>query len=200
MSGRRSPRNLHGLSMQRPQLAAHALPMQKNRIRGPVITLAAVAALGGGLWLANTSQEVAPAAAPAPVVATTVDDTPTPPSPPPQPAPVQFPATAAYAGVIETPTATITVDITVNGDNAVAYVCDGDTLELWLRGTATDGALALADSGADARLEGRLRRDGGGGPAVGATLWIGERKWDFTAPAVSDRAPATGPVAGDGTY
>ena len=64
--------------------------MQKNRIRGPIITLAAVAALGGGLWLANSAQEVEPAAAPAPIVATTVDNTPNPPSPPSPPAPAQF--------------------------------------------------------------------------------------------------------------
>lgn len=182
--------------MQCLQVGAHALPMQKNRIRGPVITLAAVAALGGGLWLANVSQEVEPAAAPAPTVVTTVDKAPEPPSPPERPAPVQFPAKAAYSGVIEARTGKITVDITVNGDEAVAYVCDNNSLEMWLRGSATDGALTLADAGGTARLEGRLRRDTGSGPAVGATLWIGERKWDFTAPAVSDKAP----VAGDDDY
>jgi hypothetical protein len=181
--------------MQCPQVAAHALPMQKNRIRGPIITLAAVATLGGGLWLANSAQEVEPAAAPAPIVATTVDTRPNPPSPPSPPAPAQFPATAAYSGVIETRTGIITVDITVDGDTAVAYVCDGASLEMWLRGTAADGALALSDPKAAARLEGRLRGDTAGGPAVGGHLWIGERKWDFIAPAVPNSLPAAAPVA-----
>ncbi|MDF2828149.1 MAG: hypothetical protein K0R01_1432, partial [Mycobacterium sp.] len=31
--------------------------MQNNKIRGPVITLAAVAVLGGGLWWANADSD-----------------------------------------------------------------------------------------------------------------------------------------------
>src|SRR5688500_18781094 len=141
--------------MRCPPLGAHALPMQKNRIRGPVITLAAVAALGGGLWWANASQQGEPSAAPAPVVAATVDNVPAPSAPPKRPVPVQFPASAASSGVIAARTGTTTtVDITVTGDEAVAYVCDGQSLEMWLRGSATNGELALADRDRSARLSG----------------------------------------------
>ncbi|QSB12945.1 hypothetical protein JQS43_14845 [Natronosporangium hydrolyticum] len=41
-----------------------------------------------------------------------------------------------------------TVAIIVEGDEATAYVCDGDAVEVWLRGDASDGALNLtADDG-----------------------------------------------------
>jgi hypothetical protein len=187
--------------MQCPQLAAHALAMQKNRIRGPVITLAAVVALGGGLWWANASQRIEPAAASTPGVVTTVDNAPdkapNPPGPPKAPAPVQFPASATYSGVIAARSGAITVDITVTGNEAVAYVCDGYSLEVWLRGRAINGALALADQNRGARLSGSLQRGAAEAPAVRGTLWIGDRKWDFTAPAVTNKAPAATPVAGD---
>jgi hypothetical protein len=184
--------------MQCRPLGTHALPMQKNRIRGPVITLAAVAALGGGLWWANAAQQGEPAAAPAPVVATTVDNLPAPSAPPKTPVPVQFPASAAYSGVIAARSGTTTVDITVTDDEAVAYVCDGDSLEMWLRGSANNGALALADPDRGARLSGSLKDPAAAeGPVVVGTLWIGERKWDFTAPLASNKAPAAAPVAGD---
>jgi hypothetical protein len=171
--------------------------MQKNRIRGPVITLAAVAALGGGLWWANAAQQDDPVAAPAPVVATTVENLPTPSTPPKTPVPVQFPASAAYSGVISSRSGTTTVDITVTGDEAVAYVCDGDSLEMWLRGSASNGALALADGARGARLSGSLKDAAAERPFVQGTLWIGERKWDFTAPLASNKAPTAAPVAGD---
>ena len=157
--------------------------MQKNRIRGPVITLAAVAALGGGLWWVNAAQQGEPAAAPAPVVAVTVDNAAAPSAPPKRPVPVQFPASAAYSGVIAARTGVTTVDITVTGDEAVAYVCDGESLEMWLRGSARDGALDLADRDRSARLSGSLNGAAVGGPFVAGTLWIGERTWDFTAAA-----------------
>src|SRR3981081_4143297 len=107
------------------------------KIRGPIATLAAVAALGVGILLVNVSQQgdsppnpytqstttAAPTAAPAPA------PTPAPPAP-------AFPAKADYVGKIPTAKGTITLDITVEGNKAVAYACDGNSIESWLRGSA----------------------------------------------------------------
>ncbi|HTF09941.1 MAG TPA: hypothetical protein VK659_17375 [Asanoa sp.] len=152
--------------------------MKKKRI-GPLVTLAAVAALGAGLWLMNVSQETADAPPAKPVAQSTTTAAPAPPPPPPAPPPVAFPAKADYVGKIPTAAGVITLDITVNGPKAVAYACDGNTVEVWLKGSATNGALSLASKDKASRLEGRLQ-----GATVVGTLWIGEKKWDFTtAPA-----------------
>jgi hypothetical protein len=152
--------------------------MKKKRI-GPLVTLAAVAALGGGLWLMNVSQETADAPPAKPVAQSTTAPAPAPPPPPAPTPPVAFPAKADYVGKIPTAAGVITLDITVNGPKAVAYACDGNTVEVWLRGSATNGALSLASKDKASRLEGRLQ-----GATVVGTLWIGEKKWDFTtAPA-----------------
>jgi hypothetical protein len=151
--------------------------MKKKRI-GPLVTLAAVAALGAGLWLMNVSQETADAPPAKPVAQSTTTAAPAPP-PPLAPPPVAFPAKADYIGKIPTVAGVITLDITVNGPKAVAYACDGNTVEVWLKGSATNGALSLASKDKASRLEGRLQ-----GATVVGTLWIGEKKWDFTtAPA-----------------
>lgn len=156
--------------------------MSQNRIRGPLLTLAAVAALGGGIWLVNESQRTEPAAAPpAPPAAVTTPA----PSPVAAPAP-QFPPTADYAGEIATPKGVITVDIAVDGDKAVAYACRAGSFEVWLRGGAIDGRLDLISADRGSRLVGGL--DGG---AVTGTLSVGTSSWNFTAdrlaaPAVSD--------------
>jgi hypothetical protein len=154
--------------------------MKKNGFRGPLVTLAAVAALGGGLWLMNVSQETADAPPANTVAQSTTTAAPTPPPPPPpKPAPVAFPTKASYVGKIPTATGTITLDITVDGPNAIAYACDGNTVEVWLRGSATNGALSLASKDKTSRLEGRLQ-----GTSVLGTLWIGEKKWDVTTAPV----------------
>ena len=147
-------------------------------IRGPLVTLGAVAALGVGILLVNMSKdEKAPQANPYSHSTTTAAVTPAPappaPSPPPRPA---FPAKADYVGKIPTANGTITVEITVHGDKAVAYACDGNTIESWLRGSAANGVVSLASKDKTSRLEGRLE-----GNAVVGTLWIGEKKWDFKA-------------------
>ena len=147
-------------------------------IRGPLVTLGAVAALGVGILLVNMSkEEQAPQANPYSHSTTTAAVTPAPappaPSPPPRPA---FPAKADYVGKIPTANGTITVEITVHGDKAVAYACDGNTIESWLRGSAANGVVSLASKDKTSRLEGRLE-----GNAVVGTLWIGEKKWDFKA-------------------
>lgn len=157
--------------------------MSQNRIRGPVLTLAAVVALGGGIWLVNESRKGAPAAAsqaPPAVVTTTVAP------PPPPPAAPDFPTTADYAGEIPTPAGAITVDIAVDGVEAVSYACRTGSFEVWLRGGAVDGRLDLTSADGGSRLIGRLD-----GAAVTGTLFVGASSWTFTAdqltpPAVSD--------------
>jgi hypothetical protein len=145
------------------------------KIRGPLVTLGAVAVLGIGIWLVNVSREE-PEPAP-PVAQTTTTAAPAPqPVPVPTPARAAFPSNADYVGKIPTATGTITLDISVEGDKAIAYACDGNSVEVWLRGRAVNGAVSLASKDKASRLEGRLE-----GSAVVGTLWIGEKKWDFKA-------------------
>jgi hypothetical protein len=140
------------------------------KVRGPLITLAAVAALGVGILTVNISQEESvvpgtPVAAPT----TITTNAPAPPAP-------EFPAKADYVGKISTANGSITLDIAVEGDKAVAYACDGASIESWMRGSAVNGAVSLASKDGTGRLEGRLD-----GTAVVGTLWIGQKKWDFRA-------------------
>jgi hypothetical protein len=155
------------------------------KIRGPLATLGAVAVLGVGILLVNMSKEdSAPSGKPAAQSTTTVAPTtaaaPPAPTTPPPPA---FPAQADYVGKIPTANGTITLEITVQGNKAVAYACDGNTVESWLRGSAVNGALSLANKDKTSRLEGHPE-----GNAVVGTLWIGEKKWDFNAPAAQPPA------------
>jgi hypothetical protein len=148
------------------------------KIRGPLVTLGAVAVLGAGILLVNISkQDDAPPANPnAQSTTTTAAATPAAPASPNPPPPPAFPAKADYVGKIPTANGTITLEITIDGDKAVAYACDGNTIESWLRGSAANGAVSLANKDKTSRLEGRLE-----GSAVVGTLWIAEKKWDFKA-------------------
>jgi hypothetical protein len=149
------------------------------KIRGPILTLGAVAVLGVAILLINISkEESAPPGKPA--QSTTAVATPTSAVPPPVPStppPPAFPAKADYVGKVPTANGTITLEITVDGDKAIAYACDGNTVESWLRGSAANGAVSLANKDKTSRLEGRLD-----GAAIVGTLWISEKKWDFNAP------------------
>lgn len=145
------------------------------KVTGPIATLGAVAALGAGLFLVNVSKEDPPA----PPATASVTASVAPPSaqpPPPAPPGRAFPAEADYVGEIPTRSGVLTLDIAVDGPRAVAYACDGDTVETWLAGSATDGTLALSDKARTSRLQGRLE-----GSAVVGTLRIGEKTWEFTA-------------------
>jgi len=156
------------------------------KIRGPLVTLAAVAVLGAGILLVNMSkEESAPQANPYSQSTTTAAAaTPAPPpSAPSTPPPPAFPAQADYVGKIPTANGTITLEITVQGDKAVAYACDGNTVESWLRGSAVNGAVSLANKDKTSRLEGHLE-----GNAIVGTLWIGEKKWDVNAPVAQPPA------------
>jgi hypothetical protein len=155
------------------------------KIRGPLVTLGAVAVLGIGIWFVNVSKEDTAEPQPPPVAQTTTTTAAPAPQPPPPPTPARaaFPAKADYVGKIPTATGTITLDISVEGDKATAYACDGNSVEVWLRGNAVYGAVSLASKDKASRLEGRIE-----GSAVVGTLWIGEKKWDFKADPVQPPA------------
>lgn len=143
------------------------------KVRGPLITLAAVAALGVGILLVNISQEPDTAPPGKPVAESTTTTAATTPAPQPPPPAVAFPAKADYVGKIPIASGVITLDITVEGDKAIAYACDGNSIESWLRGPAVSGTVCLANKDKTSRLEGRLEVT-----AIVGTLWIGEKKWD----------------------
>ena len=150
------------------------------------MTLVAAAALGGGLWLMNVSQETADGPPAKPVTQSTVAAAPVPPPLPPAPStppPAAFPAKADYVGKIPTKTGVITLDITVNGPKAVAYACDGNTVEVWLNGPASNGTVSLSSKDKASRLEGKLQ-----GNTIVGKLWIGEKSWDFTTAAAEPPA------------
>jgi hypothetical protein len=96
-----------------------------------------------------------------------------PPAPAPRPS---FPAKADYLGEIPTRDGTLTLDIAVAGGQAVAYACDGRSIEAWLKGPATGDTVSLAGKDGTSRLEGRLE-----GSAITGTLRIGAASWGFTA-------------------
>ncbi|EEP75185.1 hypothetical protein MCAG_05512 [Micromonospora sp. ATCC 39149] len=75
-----------------------------------------------------------------------------------------------------------TIAITSRDGAAEAYVCDGKELELWLRGTATDGKLKL--DGKDATLTGTFDDSGATGK-----LAVGGGESTFTAKATAGTAP-----------
>ena len=156
------------------------------KIRGPILTLGAVAVLGVAILLVNISKEESPPPG-KPAAQTTTAVAPTtaaaPPPAPATPPPPAFPAKADYVGKVPTANGTITLEITVDGDKAIAYACDGNTVESWLRGSAVNGAVSLANKDKTSRLEGSLQ-----GSAIVGTLWIGEKKWDFNAPVAQPPA------------
>jgi hypothetical protein len=133
--------------------------------RGPLVT--AVVVVGGlvGLMTANAAGGLVTAGGPPPSptqVGATQTETPTPTTTEPpvetttappletttappvnQPAPnvPAFPAEAVYAGkTVDSP---LWVAIAVKGTDAAAYLCDGKTVESWLRGTAENGRVDL---------------------------------------------------------
>ena len=149
---------------------------------GPLLTLCAVAALGIGIVLVNLSQAPEPAKQSDTAAASTTAAGQANPVPAPPP-PVQFPTKADYVGKIPTASGVITVEISVSGTKAIAYVCDGNTIEAWLRGSAENGVVNLVSKDKASRLEGRLQGD-----SVVGTLWIGQKNWDFTAAPVQPPA------------
>ncbi|WP_067573829.1 hypothetical protein [Nocardia acidivorans] len=168
---------------------------------GPLLTLAAAAALGLGLLITDiatdptdepaapgttTSSSIAaqpPSGAPQPSAAGGRSSSAAPGSTTPNPSDsaATFPAQADYVAVIPARPRTITLSITVTGKQAVAYACDGAAVESWLRGAADAGRMAL--TGKDSELQAGLTGD-----SLTGTLTLDKRVLDFTAAPV--RAPA----------
>ncbi|SUD47680.1 Uncharacterised protein [Nocardia otitidiscaviarum] len=152
---------------------------------GPVLTLLAVAAVGGGMLLTNIvtggGSDSAPADNAGPANTVTVPTTAIPATTTPTASATPFPAQADYVTTIATEGRPLTLSVTVSGDRSVAYVCDGASVESWLRGDAAAGRTEL--SGKESRIEAALL-DG----ALTGLLTMGERSWEFTAPAVRDPA------------
>ncbi|MRH88232.1 hypothetical protein GFY24_12390 [Nocardia sp. SYP-A9097] len=151
---------------------------------GPLLTLAAAAALGLGLLITDIATDPTdePAAASSSIAAqpsSTVAPGST--APTSSGAAVTFPAQADYVAVILAQPRPITLSITVTGKQAVAYACDGASVETWLRGAADAGRMSL--TGKDSELQATLKGD-----SLTGTLSLGEHVLDFTAPLV--RAPA----------
>ena len=165
------------------------------RLRGPIVTLVAGAAVAAALLALDlhatgtrragdrvSVDSVATGAPPASAAPSTVDS-PTPASVSPSPSPaVPSPALptgppVTYAGY--TTGGAATVAIAVTGDQAIAYLCDGKRVESWLHGTATNGTLTLTGS-----HNGSLTGQVANGVATG-TVAAGGRQWTFRAPVAN---------------
>ena len=130
------------------------------------ITLAAVLAM---LSVTATSNTAAPAA-PEPTAQQGIGTASS------TPASVAIPP-ATFAGRVAVAGATLAISI--RDGRAVAYLCDGMRIEAWLRGTAVNGALSLADAKGGSLTATYV--DG----VISGTVSTGGRRWSFTVPVVS---------------
>ncbi|GAA2310462.1 hypothetical protein OKJ48_40605 [Streptomyces kunmingensis] len=147
---------------------------------GPLYTLFAGLALAVIMLALNaTTGESASSYAGAPGATPSPSPSATTASPGPSASPSPSPSRTArgktgYAGRTDDDTAAVSVS--VRGDKAVAYYCDGRTEESWLKGDVEDdGSMKL--SGRDgAQLEGSLA-----GSRIRGTVEIRDRPYGFTA-------------------
>jgi hypothetical protein len=153
---------------------------------GPLLTLLAVAVLGGALLTLNTLNAPAnltgkPTAAAAPAAAA-------PPAPVAAPATSAPPAAAApavaekaYAG--RSAGNEVTVAIAVKDGRAVGYVCDGKKIEAWLEGTLSGSDLALKSKDGKSTIAGTADDKQSFG-----TVAVNGKEWPFAAKAASSPA------------
>ncbi|MDN5916027.1 MAG: hypothetical protein L0I76_13120 [Pseudonocardia sp.] len=163
------------------------------KVRGPLVTLAAVATLALVLLGMNLSRT--PAGRPADLAATQAPAGPraapaTPahsaPAPPSAPA---APTEAVYAG--RSSGDEVTVAIAVRDGAAAGYLCDGTAIEAWLEGTVEGDRVSL--SGADgARLSGSIDGDA----VFGTVRADAGQSWPFAAEVAP---PPAGLYQGEGT-
>jgi hypothetical protein len=140
---------------------------------GPLLTLLAVALLGGGLFAAAAvnnpaAQPTAPAAPPAAAPA----DVPPPAAPAAAPPVV---AEKAYTG--RSSGDEVTVAIAVKDGRAVGYVCDGKKIEAWLEGTLTGDTLSL--SGKTSSITATMDEK-----ATLGMITVDGKEWPFSAKGV----------------
>lgn len=154
--------------------------------RTPILTLAAVAVVGGALFAIDVvsdptaptaTAEAAVTAAPAPTE-TPPPETPPPPGAPPEDAEAPAVAEKVYAG--RSSGNEVTVAIAVRDGRAVAYVCDGKTIEAWLEGTLEGDTLALTGPN-EASITGTVTEDGA---SSFGTVGAGGKQWPYSAKAV----------------
>lgn len=74
------------------------------------------------------------------------------PKPPPAPT---FPAEAMYTG--DATGSDLAIAVAVKGKQASAYLCDGDSVEDWLKGSAEGGKLELTSKQGESSLTGELK-------------------------------------------
>lgn len=151
------------------------------RISGPVVTLAAVAAVGAGVAGMNVVLTAAPEP---PVVEQATGalslgtgDGPAP-AAPAAPAPAAAPSAAQDTKAFTGRTAgdEVTVQVTVENGQARAYVCNPDTgIEAWSEGPVQDGRFSLAGQDG-AALEGTTD-----GAAWFGTATADGKSWPFAA-------------------
>jgi serine/threonine-protein kinase len=146
-------------------------------LRGPYVTLVAGLAVAGVVAAmsvdatsdatAEAAARAAAAASPAPSPGASRDDGA--PSPtPPAPAPTRK---AVYAGRVDGGAATVAVS--VKGDKAIAYVCDGNRVEAWMSGTVTGDRLTLGGDG-NASLTAEIQ-----GGRLAGTVSAKRKSWTF---------------------
>jgi hypothetical protein len=151
----------------------------------PLLTLLAVAVLGGALLTlnvvnspANSTGTPSAAAAPQPAAAA-----PPPAAPPATSAQAAAPAVAekAYAG--RSAGNEVTVAIAVKDGRAVGYVCDGKKIEAWLEGTLSGSDLALKSKDGKSTIDATADDKQSFG-----TVAVGGKEWPFAAKAASSPA------------
>jgi hypothetical protein len=150
----------------------------------PLLTLLAVAVLGGALLTLNMVGNPAnQAAKPAASEAAPVAAAPATAAAPPASAAAAAPAVAekAYAG--RSAGNEVTVAIAVKNGRAVGYICDGKKVEAWLEGTLSGPDLALKSKDGASTIEGTADENKSFG-----TVAVGGKQWPFAAQAA--KAPA----------
>jgi hypothetical protein len=154
--------------------------------KGPLLTLLGGGVLAGGLLMASVvaaaeepddgGEQVAAGATPTVAASPTPEPAPEP-SPEPSPTPAEEQEPLTYVGDVDGGGASVA--IVINGEEAVAYVCDGVN-EAWLEGPARDGELNLTGrNGNDAELVASYDQDSAEGEAT-----AGGVSWTFTVDQV----------------
>jgi hypothetical protein len=148
--------------------------------KGPLVTLLGGGALAAVMLTASIIAATGGDDDPDPALA---GGSPTPevspdvsPEPEESPEPEADPEPVTYVGYVDGGGASVAIIVT--GDEAVAYLCDGATVEAWLNGSARDGVLDLSGDG------GSLTGSYDSGQAAGQAATEG-RYFDFTIEAVA---------------
>lgn len=84
-----------------------------------------------------------------------------------------FPTEVVYAGRANT--GRLAIAVAVKGEQAAAYLCDGRSVEAWLRGTAAQGRVDLSTKNGSGRLTAALD-----GQNLTGTASFGGREYPFT--------------------